>query len=185
MTSFKYSALSPDGAKVSGVVSAIDEYAAVDRIKAKYPVVLKIEEVKENSLDKILNFEIGSKYDAKALSVMCSQFSIILNSGVPIDECLKMIASQTNDKKLKKMLELSAEDVAQGTPIATAFEKNYSGLPVTFIETIRAGEQSGTLDSSFHSLAEFYEKSYGNKFGNLKGPSFYKITKNKPGVFPS
>ena len=160
MTSFKYTALSPDGIKVTGVVNAIDEYAAVDRIKDKYPVVLKVEEVKDSTLDRLLNAEFGKKYDAKALSVMCSQFSIILNSGVSIDACLNMIAAQTNDKKLKKMLELSAEDVAQGTPIATAFEKNYSGLPVTFIETIRAGEQSGTLDSSFESLAKFYEKQY-------------------------
>ena len=160
MTSFKYSAISKDGAKVNGIVNAIDEYAAVDKIKAKYPVVVKIEEVKDSVVNRILNFEIGSKYDAKALSVMCSQFSIILNSGVSIDACLNMIAAQTNDKKLKKMLELSAEDVAQGTPIAVAFEKNYPDLPVTFIETIRAGETSGTLDSSFETLAEFYEKSY-------------------------
>ena len=122
MTSFKYTALSPDGIKVTGVVNAIDEYAAVDRIKDKYPVVLKVDEVKDSTLDRLLNAEFGKKYDAKALSVMCSQFSIILNSGVSIDACLNMIAAQTNDKKLKKMLELSAEDVAQGTPIATAFE---------------------------------------------------------------
>ncbi|MBQ6492454.1 MAG: type II secretion system F family protein [Erysipelotrichaceae bacterium] len=160
MVNFRYSALSPDGIKVSGVVSALDEYSAIDKIKVKYPVVIKIEEVKDNALNNILNFEIGAKYDPKALSVMCSQFSIILNSGVPIDTCLNMIAAQTKDKRLKKMLELSAEDVAQGTPIATAFEKNYSGLPVTFIETVRAGEMSGTLGDSFESLKTFYEKSY-------------------------
>ncbi|MBR2787975.1 MAG: type II secretion system F family protein [Erysipelotrichaceae bacterium] len=160
MVNFKYQALSPDGVKVSGVVSALDEYAAIDKIKVKYPIVTKIEEVKDNALNNILNFEVGPKYDPKALAVMCSQFSIILNSGVPIDTCLNMIAAQTKDKKLKKMLELSAEDVAQGTPIATAFEKNYSGLPVTFIETVRAGEISGTLGDSFESLHTFYEKSY-------------------------
>ena len=160
MVNFKYQALSPDGVKVSGVVSALDEYAAIDKIKVKYPIVTKIEEVKDNALNNILNFEVGPKYDPKALAVMCSQFSIILNSGVPIDTCLNMIAAQTKDKKLKKMLELSAEDVAQGTPIATAFEKNYSGLPVTFIETVRAGEVSGTLGDSFESLHTFYEKSY-------------------------
>ena len=160
MVNFKYQALSPDGVKVSGVVSALDEYSAIDKIKVKYPVVTKIEEVKDSPLNNILNFEIGAKYDPKALAVMCSQFSIILNSGVPIDACLNMIAAQTKDKKLKKMLELSAEDVAQGTPIATAFEKNYSGLPVTFIETVRAGEISGTLGDSFESLHDFYENSY-------------------------
>ena len=160
MITYKYTAISKDGAKVTGVIKAIDEYQAVDRIKAQHPVVVKIDEVKDTMLNRILNFEIGKKFDAKALSVMCSQFGIVLESGMPIDECLKMIAAQTKDKKIKKMLELSAEDVAQGTPIATAFEKNYPDLPVTFLETIRAGEVSGTLDKSFNSLADFYERSY-------------------------
>ena len=106
MVNFKYTALSPDGVKVSGVVSALDEYSAIDKIKVKYPVVTKIEEVKDSPINNILKFEIGAKYDPKALAVMCSQFSIILNSGVPIDSCLNMIAAQTKDKKLKKMLYL-------------------------------------------------------------------------------
>ena len=160
MITYKYSAVSKDGAKVTGVIKAIDEYQAIDRIKAQYPVVVKIDEVKDTMMNRILNFEIGKKFDAKALSVMCSQFGIVLESGMPIDECLKMIAAQTKDKKIKKMLELSAEDVSQGTPIATAFEKNYPDLPITFLETIRAGEISGTLDKSFASLADFYERSY-------------------------
>ena len=158
MITYKYSALSPDGAKVEGVINAIDEYAAVERIKANNPIVLEIKEVKQGG--SILDMEIGPKYDAKALSLMCSQFAIVLGSGVPIDTCLSMIASQTKDKKIRKMLELSGEDVARGTSVATAFEKNYSGLPITFLETIRAGETSGTLEKSFESLASFYEKSY-------------------------
>lgn len=160
MITYKYTALSREGVKVSGVTKAVDEYMAADKIKSTYPIVISIEEIKDNPLDKLLNMEVGKKFDAKALSIMCSQFSIVLESGVSIDECLKMIAAQTKDKKIKKMLELSAEDVAQGTGIADAFEKNYPDLPITFLETIRAGELSGTLDDSFASLQEFYENSY-------------------------
>ena len=159
MTTYKYVAMSPDGAKVTGIVNAVDEFTAVEMIKAKCPVILEVKEVKEKK--SILDIEIGPKYDAKALSIMCNQFAIVLSSGVTVDNCLTMIAQQTKDKKLKKMLLASAEDVSLGTSIAIAFEKNYPGLPVTFLETIRAGEQSGTLDASFLSLASFYEKSYG------------------------
>ena len=70
-----------------------------------------------------------------------------------------MIAQQTEDKKLKKMLTASADDVSQGIPLATAFEKNYPQLPALFIETIRAGEISGTLDRSFDNLYEYYKKA--------------------------
>ncbi len=162
MKTYKYKALSKDGAKVNGVIDAVDEYAAVEKIRVDSPVVLEITEVEEDKgIMKFLNADLGAKkVDYKALSVMCSQFSIILQSGVAIDHAIRMIGEQTEDKRLKKMLEKSAEDVAQGTPMSTAFERNYPTLPVLFIETIRAGEMSGTIGHSFATLQKYYEKSY-------------------------
>jgi Type II secretory pathway, component PulF len=160
MRTFKYSAQAKDGTKSNGVVEAIDEYAAVDKIKAEYPIVLKLQPVRTGGVWDVLNADVGSKkVDAKALSVMCSQFSVIISSGIGINSCLLMIAQQTEDKKLKKMLTASADDVSQGIPLATAFEKNYPQLPALFIETIRAGEISGTLDRSFDNLYEYYKKA--------------------------
>lgn len=151
-----------DGAKVNGVVEATDEYEAVAKIKATCPIVLKITPVKQK--EGILTMEIGHrKINTKALSVMCSQFAIILRSGVPVAKCMEMIAKQTEDKQLKKMLEKSAEDVAQGSDVAGSFEKNCQGLPATFIETIRGGEQSGTMERSFETLEKYFEKSYKNR----------------------
>lgn len=160
MRTYKYSAQSVEGKKTTGIVEAIDEYAAIDRIKAEYPIVLKVTPVKTGGIWDSLNGDVGSKkVDAKALSVMCSQFAVVVSSGIGLDSCLRMIAQQTQDKKLKKMLTSSAEDVAQGIPLATAFEKNYPQLPPLFIETIRAGEISGTLDKSFDNLYEYYKKA--------------------------
>ena len=154
MNTYKYSAISKDGAKVHGFLEAVDEYTAVSKIKLECPVVLIVEELKEQSgLAKFLNADIGGKkVDIKALSVMCSQFSIILSSGVPVDAAIRMIASQTVDKKLKTMLETAAEDVAQGSTMSDSFARNYPQLPVLFIETVRAGEISGTIDRSFATL---------------------------------
>ncbi|MBQ9327989.1 MAG: type II secretion system F family protein [Solobacterium sp.] len=161
MVTYKYSAMSPDGAKVNGVIEAIDEFAAVERIKATCPIVLSISEVKSADPNSILNMEIGSKkVDPKALSVMCSQFSTILTAGVDVATCMEMIAGQTEDKKLKKMLSNAAKDVAQGNSIALSMQKNCEGLPVTFIETVRAGELSGTLEDSFKTLQTYFERNY-------------------------
>jgi len=104
MKSFKYTALSTDGAKVDGIVEAVDEFYAVDKIKLECPIVLRLEEVKTGGIWDLLNADFGKKFDAKALSVMCSQFSVILGSGIGVDQCLRLIAEQTMDKKLKKML---------------------------------------------------------------------------------
>lgn len=159
MITYHYRAMTADGAKTRGVVQAVDEYAAVEKIKQTCPIVLQIKPVEEKK--GLLTMEIGSKkIDTKALSVMCSQFAIILKSGVSITTCMEMIADQTQDKKLKKMLEKAAADVQQGSGIASSFQRNCKELPVTFVETIRAGEESGTIDESFAALEKYYEKAY-------------------------
>lgn len=160
MNTYRYRAVNHDGDKVRGVVQAVDEFEAVAKIKATCPVVTKITPVKEGG-EGFWQKEIGSsKVDPKSLSVMCSQFSIILGSGVPIAKCMELIGQQAEDKKIRKMLKKAAEDVAQGHGIASSFEKNCSGLPLTFVETIRAGEFSGTLENSFGTLEKYYEKSF-------------------------
>lgn len=174
MISYKYSALSKDGAKVKGVIEAIDEIQAVEKIREKCPVVLKIEKVRTGGVFDILNMEIGAKVDVKALSVMCSQFSIILAAGTPINKTISMIASQTEDKKLKKMLENAAEDVNHGSSVEQAFRKNYNGLPEVFLETIKAGEVSGSLATSFENMHLYFEKSFKNK-QKIKSVTSYPI----------
>lgn len=160
MISYKYNALSRDGAKVKGIIEAVDEYQAVEKIKEQNAIVLDIEEVKTNFLTDLLSAEIGKKVDAKSLSVMCSQFSIILEAGTPISQTIKLIASQTEDKKLKKMLEAAYFDVNHGSSVEAAFRKNYNGLPEVFLETIKAGEESGSLAKSFENMHEYFEKSF-------------------------
>ena len=49
MVTYKYTAMSADGAKVNGVIDAVDEYTAVARIKAQYPIVVKIDPVVKSS----------------------------------------------------------------------------------------------------------------------------------------
>lgn len=57
-----------------------------------------------------------------------------------------------------------ARDVSAGYGLADSFETAGKGLlPLTFIETIRSGEQSGTLENSFESLSGFYERRYKTK----------------------
>ena len=100
---------------------------------------------------------------AKSLAVVCSQFAIMLKSGMPIGRCIEMIANQTEDKVLRKILQQANDDVEQGSTVASALERaGGRKLPVTFIETIRAGEQAGTLETSFEKLQLYYETSFKN-----------------------
>ena len=160
MVSYKYTALTADGTKVNGVVEGLNKIQAAESIKARFPVIVDLEEVKTGGAIDIMNMDVGKVFDDKTLSVMCSQFQIILNSGIVIDDCVRMVASQTTKKNVKAMLLKAADDISQGSSIARAFEVNCKGMPVTFIETVRAGEKSGTLEHSFETLKDYYEKSF-------------------------
>ena len=161
MTTFKYKGLSPDGQKVSGVVKAYNEYEAVTQLRSTCSVITSIQEVKEA---KGLNRNLGKvKIKDKDLAMICSQFSIILTSGLPIVRCVEMVAEQAADKQLRDILYQVAEDVSGGYSLATSFENHCPTLPVTFIETIRAGEESGTLELCFSRLYTYFDKSAKTK----------------------
>ncbi len=177
MSTYKYHAISRDGQKVSGVVEAYNEMDAAERIRQECDVVLKITAAddKEES-SNFLNRDIGgNRLDIKAFTLMCSQFAIILRSGVPIARTVQLIADKTENKPLKRMLKKVGEDVEAGRAVSSSFaERGEKLLPPTFIETIRAGEESGALDRSFESMAKHYEKQAKTK-AKIKGAMIYPI----------
>ena len=161
MISYSYRAFTAGGTEAQGMVQAMDEYNAVLQIRDQYPVIKSLKPIHNSRMQKLLTMELGSKkIKSKSLAMMCSQFAITLKSGMPIVRAMDMIARQTEDKRLKKILTAVSEDVAAGNMVASCFEKYKESFPPTFIETVRAGEQSGTLDRSFEKLQSYYEKSY-------------------------
>ena len=157
MQTFKYTAISKDGATVNGVVEAFDEYAAVAKIKETCTLVTKITEVKETKRQAKPLF--GPRVKEKELAIVCSQFAIILNAGMPIVHAVELIAEQTDSKQMKKLLTAVAADVSEGIGLAHSFETQEVELPVTFIETVRAGEESGTLPQAFQRLHAYFDRS--------------------------
>ena len=141
MAKYKYSAISRDGVKVSGIVEGFDQFDAVDKIKQDCDIILKITQIEEKK-PGLLNMEIGgNKLNAKAFSLMCAQFSIILKSGIPIGRAVRLIGDKITDKKLKGILKQVGEDVEAGRSVSTSFqERGGKIMPPVFIETIRAGE---------------------------------------------
>lgn len=157
------------------MVEGFDELDAVDRIKQTCSIVLKLKEINPDK-PGLLNMEIGGgKLNSKAFTVMCSQFSIILRAGIPIARTVHLIADKTTDKALKKILLKTAEDVEAGRSLAASLAEHGARLfPTTFIETIRAGEESGNLDRSFETMHRHYDKQTKMR-GKVKGAMAYPL----------
>lgn len=159
MNTYKYKATPIGGGKsVTGVIEAYSEYEAVAQIKAQSLVVDKIAELTEKQGAHIdLNEPLW--VSDKVLSLTASQFAIMLRAGLPMGKVVRLIAEQSSDKLMKKILTACAEDVAAGYSLAQSLEKNGKKIPTAFIETVRAGEESGALETCFTRLKTYYEKS--------------------------
>lgn len=158
MNTYKYKATPVDGGKsITGVVQAYSEYEAVAQIKARSLVVDKITEMSEKQKGLSMNESLW--VSDKVLALTASQFSIMLRAGLPMGKVVKMIADQTSDTLMKRILTACAEDVAAGYSLAGSLEKNGEKIPAAFIETVRAGEESGSLETCFDRLKDYYEKT--------------------------
>jgi len=156
MTTFKYKGVSKDGVELNGIIRAYDELEAVSKLRENCSIITNIEVVPDS--DKTGTTE-KFKIKEKELALICSQFSIILKAGMPIVRCVEMIADQSASKELRARMLKVADDVSGGHTLAQSFEDNMPGLPATFVQTVRAGERSGTLENCFDRLHKYYDKS--------------------------
>ena len=141
------------------MVDAYNEIDAMERIKRTCDFVEKITPL-GGEKKSILNMQLGgNKLNAKAFSMMCSQFSIILNAGIPVARTCHLVAEKTGDKTLNRILNQVADDVEGGRSLSASFADRGGGLfPPTFVETVRAGEETGSVDKSFDTMHEHFDK---------------------------
>ncbi len=163
MKTFSYTARALEGGgEITGVAEANTQSEALRQLRENGLIVTRISEVSDSQRDLDLRLG-GRKTKEKVLSIICDQFAILLKAGLPITRTLELIANQTDDKTFAGVLKNTADDVAAGYSLADSLAKYGDNLPTTFIESIRAGEESGSLETVFRRLSTYYEKSSRTK----------------------
>jgi len=173
MANFKYKAISAGGENVSGVVEATDQIAAVAKIKQTCSIILEIQEVELKELEYKPR---ARKIDVKTLSLMCDRFAIILGVGLPIVKAVDLLAGQMEDKALHGILKKVSKDVSMGRSLSSSFAAHKGYFPVTFIERVRSGEESGYLAETFRRLSSYYDKTSKTKQKVISSLTYPAIT---------
>ncbi|MCI8677046.1 MAG: type II secretion system F family protein [Lawsonibacter sp.] len=157
MPTYRYEGAYAGGERVTGVVEAVSQTAAVAQIRQSCEVVLSLKEVPRAAVrDPLARFQ---RISAKSLALTCRQFAIILKAGLPLVQTVDLVAEQCPDRALGRLLRQVSEDVSNGWSLSYSFsQRGERSLPVTFRETVRAGEESGDLLSSFDRMAEYYHR---------------------------
>ena len=162
MPLFHFRALSAEGAEKEGSEVAATYAEMLSRLRQRHYYPINIEEVTVGKDIKAMPF--FKKVGIKQVAVFCRQFATMLNAGVTIVNCLDILRQQTQNEKLRSVIEELYEDVQKGLIFSESLKKHREVFPEFMIQMVEAGETSGTLDLVMSRIAVHYEKE--NKINN-------------------
>lgn len=110
----------------------------------------------------------------KELVVFTRQFATMIDAGLPLVQCLDILASQQQNREFKKVLLDVKNSVEEGSTLADALRKHPKVFDDLFVNLVAAGEVGGILDTILNRLSAFMEKAEKLK-GKIKGALTYPI----------
>lgn len=154
---FKYTARTKEGELQAGFVEAPKREIAADILSSHDLFVLSVEssEIKR-PLDAIFRF--FNRVKIKDLMVFTRQFSILLESGVPLGDSLRNLHQQTKNFILKEAVYEIFSDVTAGLSLSQALEKQSNIFGEFYISMVRSAEITGRLEGAMAFLADHLER---------------------------
>ena len=169
MATFIYSARTATGEMQNGTLEVKDRDEVVAALRKQRLVPLKIEE-KKSSFD--LGALMSGGVSTRDIVIFTRQFATMINSGLPLVQSLDILAKQSENKALRKVIEQVLYDVESGQTLADAMRGHEKTFPALYVNMVAAGEAGGILDTILLRLAVFLEKADALK-RKIKGAMIY------------
>ncbi|MBO1437111.1 type II secretion system F family protein [Meiothermus sp. CFH 77666] len=156
MPTYQYKARDRQGRLINAVIEAEDMRTAARNLREKGLFIAEIKEPGKGLQAEIKLPGLEPKPGLKDLAIFSRQLATMLNAGLPIVQALAILERQTEKKKFQAMLKEIRTEVEGGANFSEALSKHklFSRL---YINLVRAGETSGTLDAILDRLATFLE----------------------------
>ena len=155
MPVFTYRGTNRSGGNVSGEVTATS--------KAELQNILRRQQItptKMSQKGKEFNLPtFGSGVNSKELAIFTRQFSVMIDAGLPLVQCLEILASQQENKTFQKVLTGTRGSVEGGATLSTAMRQYPKVFDSLYVNMVEAGETGGILDTILQRLSSYIEKS--------------------------
>jgi type IV pilus assembly protein PilC len=178
MPNFAYTGRTRAGQTVSGERAADSIDAATAALRREQIQVTRITPAKAGKeaaaakKDKV--GKTGKKVNAKNLAVFVRQFSVMIDAGLPLVQCLDILGTQEEDKNFAAVILDTRTSVESGASLADAMRKHPKTFDPLFTNMIAAGEAGGILDTILKRLATYIEKAV-KLAGQVKSAMIYPV----------
>jgi type IV pilus assembly protein PilC len=171
MAKFQWEGTTRAGEKRKGVMEAASAQEVESRLRGDgLASVGKVR--KEGGLNLNINLSIGTGVSSKDLQIFTRQLATMIDAGLPLVQCLDILASQAPNKQFAKILFAVKSSVEQGTTFSDALRKHPKVFDELYVNLVAAGEVGGILDTILGRLATYIEKAVKLK-NQLKSAMYY------------
>jgi type IV pilus assembly protein PilC len=169
MPKFKWEATTRAGEVKQGAMEAADEAAVMNRLRADG---LNPRKVRKSAKEITISF--GSGVQPKELQIFTRQLATMIDAGLPLVQCLDILANQQQNKIFARVLNQVKASVEQGATFSDALKKHPKVFDELYVNLVAAGEVGGILDTILNRVATYIEKAVKLK-GQLKSAMVYPI----------
>ncbi len=173
MPVYKWEGITRQGVVKKGEREAPNQAAIITWLRQQQVRPKKITEKGKQRTIAIPGFGGGVK--SKDIVVFARQFATMIDAGLPLVQCLEILASQQESRAFKNILTAVKVDVEGGSTFADALRKHPKAFDDLFVNLVAAGEVGGILDTIFMRLASYLEKAMKLK-KKVKGAMVYPLT---------
>ena len=177
MPTFAYSGRTRAGQPVSGERAAESMDVAVAALRREQVRVIEISPAKAKAdvaPKKRAAPRFGQRVKAKNLAIFTRQFSVMIDAGLPLVQCLEILGAQEEDKNFAAVIMETRADVEAGSSLAEAMRKHPQTFDALFTNMIAAGEAGGILDTILKRLSTYIEKAV-KLTGQVKSAMVYPV----------
>jgi type IV pilus assembly protein PilC len=171
MPSFEWKGKMPNGKAGAGTLVADNREAAGVLLRRQNIQVTNLRE-RDKKIPIVPKF--GGKVPEKKVSIFTRQFSVMLDAGLPLVQCLEILGGQEDHKGFKRIIEATRGDVEGGMSLAEAMRRHPLAFDNLYVNMIAAGEAGGILDIILQRLSTYIEKSVKLK-SQVKSALIYPV----------
>jgi len=172
MPEYVWKAKSIAGNVVKGEMNEVNESVVLRKLQKMNYADIKVKKKPKDLLENIAFFQ--PKVTTKDVVIFTRQFATMIDAGLPLVQCLEILAGQQENRTFKKILTSVKQQVEGGSTFADALRSHPSVFDELFVNLVHAGETGGILDTILRRLASFLEKSEALK-RKVKGAMVYPV----------
>jgi len=154
MPNFTWKGRTREGRVQEGVLVAENKDSVITSLRKQQIIVTAVSERgKEFALPKL-----GGGISRKEIAIFTRQFSVMIDAGLPLVQCLEILGTQQDNRTFQKILFGVRQDVESGATLADAMKKHPAAFDNLYCNMVAAGEAGGILDTILQRLSQYIEK---------------------------